>query len=136
MRGCRRVGCNGFRIAQVVGDNRNGQRIEELKRRCLATFEIQGQNSAAFAIKLCLDQIVLCMGFEAGIDGPLECVVTGQRLGNCQRRVRLRVHTQVDGFQPLQQHPGRERAKRAAGVFHVRFQRASNIVFGAKHHTA
>ncbi|MPL84436.1 hypothetical protein SDC9_30401 [bioreactor metagenome] len=127
----RGMGRDRLRIAEVVGDRDDLQRVEEAEGRVLAAGEIEAQHRAARPHLLHRKGVLRMVG-EPRIDGARKLRMPRHRRGHRHRIRRLRPHPQVQRLQTREQDPGVERAHRAAGMLDVGLERAADELARAK----
>lgn len=115
MGGGGRVGNQAFCIAKIIRDINDFQSVEESERRLLAAGEIKSNDRTA-PPHLPPCQRGLGMVVKQGIAGARQLGMAIECLGNAMRAVGLLTHTQGQGLQSLEQHPGIERAQRRPGM--------------------
>src|SRR3546814_5570406 len=80
----------------------------------LPAFQLEGDDGAA-AGHLATGDLGLRMVVAPGIKNPGHARFGGEEVGDGAGVAALALDAQVEGFQPLQQHPGVERAEAWAG---------------------
>src|SRR5215472_16131309 len=115
MRGRCRMGDKALRVAEVVGDPDELQRIEKAKCAFLAAFDLELAERGSCS-HLLLDDIGLRMFGPAGIDQSRDLLVAGKC--GCDRAgaVGLPLDAYRQGLKTLEQDPRVERRQRWTGL--------------------
>ena len=99
------VGDEALGVAEVVGDHRQLEGVEESEGGGLAAGELEGHQRAARG-HLLARQIMLGMAGEAGIEKLAHLLLSGEEIGDACRVGAMARDAKLQGLQPLQQQPG------------------------------
>ncbi len=135
MRGGRRMRDEAFRIAEVVRDFDNAQRIHEAEGRRLVRAKVEGDEGTARR-HLLFRYGALRMVGASGIHDAFHLGPVRQKIGDPGGARRLPLDAERQSFEPLQKHPGVERAERGAGLPQIVLEMVQNERRVRQHHPA
>src|SRR5215472_16459513 len=101
---CRRVSDEALRIAEIVRNVDQAQRIEKAETRFLAARDIE-RNDAAAQLHLPAGEFVLRMTGQSGVNHALDFRMVLEVARDCSGGSALAVDAQLEGFETLQQQP-------------------------------
>ena len=135
MRGGGGMGCDGFGIAQIIGNLDDLQRIAKPESRLFAAFDVK-RNQCAARPHLGHCQCVLRMTGQARENHLRNAVIVFKDTCDMQRRIRHRPAAQIQRGHAVQHDPRGKRRHRTARVLHVRFSHFADKLLGAANHPA
>src|SRR5258708_7861416 len=111
----RRVRDQAFRVAEIVADANELERILKTERAALAAFDFKSNERRA-AAHLLLHNRGLWMIRPTRIDQPRNFLMSGDRDRKRCRAVGLPSHAHSERLKPFEQHPRVKRRHRRAGL--------------------
>ena len=110
----RRMGDGGLGVTQVGGDRNDFRRINEAPRRLFTALDLEAHHRTEGTL-LPLGQLVLRVAGQPGVVDLVDAWLGLQPLCQCQRTGAVGLHAHTQGLQPLEEHPGIERAEGRPG---------------------
>ena len=123
------VGDETLRVAEVVADLDDLERIHAAEGRILAALDLEGDQRAARR-HLPLGERGLRMIGAAGIVDARHVLARGEEIGDGRSRGDVPLDANRKRLETFQQHPGIERTERRAGVLEVIVQLLLNELCG------
>src|SRR5258708_30948170 len=100
-----------LRIAEIVGDVDEPQRVEKAKAALLAAGDVKADETAAL-LHLPTCEIVLRVARQPGVKHPGDLGMGLEKAGDRNCGAALTVDAELERLQPFQQQPSVERAER------------------------
>src|SRR5260221_9743548 len=104
-----------LRIAEIVRDVDEPQRVEKAKAALLAAGDVKADETAAL-LHLPTREIVLRVARQPGVEHPCDLGMGLETAGDRNRGAALAVDAELERLQPFQQQPSVERAERRSGM--------------------
>ncbi len=129
------MGDDAFRIAQIVGDLHDPERVLQAESRLLAAFDLEGDHLPAARHLLSGDGRLGVVGASA-VDDARDAFQARKRVGDDGGAGALCLHPDRQRLEALQHDPGVERAQGGAGLADEVLQVIGQELLAAEHRAA